>query len=303
MKIAILGATSQIAKDLILSFSDEHDLELFSRQPSAMNRWMVENNLTKYHNRTYFDFTASRGLDVIINFVGAGTPEKVTKLGANIFNITEAFDRMAMEYIDMNPDCKYIFMSSGAVFGDNFSTPADAHKKAIFPINDLQPQHYYGMAKAAAEIRHRISQRNIVDLRVFNYISHTANINSRFMIHDIIRAIKDRTIFKADRTPLMRDYIGPLDFFQMINVILRQDKINCAIDCYSRQPVSKDTLLSQMALRYGLNYETVGHPVGHQSTGIKEKYYSVNTAAYALGYRPTLTSMEAIFLATDKILG
>ena len=303
MKIAILGATSQIAKDLILSFSDEHDLELFSRQATAMGRWMVENNLSRYHSRTYFDFSAIKGFDVIINFVGAGTPEKVTKMGTNIFYITETFDRMAMEYIDQHPECKYIFMSSGAVFGDNFSIPVDATKHAVFPINDLQPQHYYGMAKMMAEVRHRITQRNIIDLRVFNYISHTANINSRFMIYDIIRAIKEKTVFKADRTPLMRDYIGPLDFFQMINVLLRQDNINCAIDCYSRQPVSKDTLLSTMSTKYGLNYETVGHPVGYQSTGIKEKYYSTNTAAYALGYRPTLTSMEAIILATDKILG
>ena len=56
MKIAILGATSQIARDLILSFSDEHQLELFSREATAMGRWMVENNLRNYSSKTYFDF-------------------------------------------------------------------------------------------------------------------------------------------------------------------------------------------------------------------------------------------------------
>ena len=53
MNIAILGATSQIAKDMILSFGDEHHLELFSRQAAAMDRWMVENNLNNYRSKTY----------------------------------------------------------------------------------------------------------------------------------------------------------------------------------------------------------------------------------------------------------
>ena len=148
MKIAILGATSQIAKDLILSFSDEHELELFSREATAMGRWMVEHNLNNYHSRTYFDFPAVRGVDAIINFVGAGNPERVKKMGANIFNITETFDRMAMDYLEENRNCLYIFLSSGAAFGDNFHTPADTQKNALFPINNVQPEHYYGLAKA-----------------------------------------------------------------------------------------------------------------------------------------------------------
>jgi hypothetical protein len=57
-----------------------------------------------------------------------------------------------------------------------------------------------------------------------------------------------------------------------------------------------------MAERYGLEYETTGYQAGMPTTGIKEKYYSTNTAAYALGYRPTLTSLETIFIEADKIL-
>jgi hypothetical protein len=302
MKIGILGATSQIAKDLILSFSDEHQLELFSREATAMGRWMVEKNLRNYNSRTYFDFPAANGLDAIINFVGAGNPERVRKMGTNIFYITETFDRMAMEYLEQNKNCLYIFMSSGAAFGDNFSTPADAQKCSVLPINNLQPEHYYGAAKAMAEIRHRVSDRNIIDLRVYNYFSHTMSLKHRFMITDIIRSIQEGVTYRIDRNQIVRDYIGPLDFYQMINVLLSTDNINTAIDCYSRQPVSKDTLLTKMAERYGLQYETTGYQAGLPTTGVKEKYYSSNTAAYALGYRPTLTSLETIFIEADKIL-
>jgi len=209
---------------------------------------------------------------------------------------------MALDYIERNRDCKYIFISSGAVFGDNFATPADIDKISSFPINNLQPQHYYGYAKAMAEVRHRITERNIFDLRVFNYFSPMVSTNYRFMITDMIRTIKDKSVYKVDRTPIVRDYLGSLDFYQMINILLGKDKMNTAVDIYSRQPVTKDNLLVAMAQRYGLEYETTGAQVGLPATGIKQNYFSTNTGAYVLGYRPTLTSLENIFLAVDKIL-
>ena len=302
MKIAILGATSAIAKDLIKSFNDEHELELYSRRLGDVAFWMMENNLRNFSTWNYPEFKYLRDADVIINFVGAGSPEKVIQLGEQIFEITESFDKMALDYIGKNRDCKYIFISSGAVFGENFSTPADIDKQSLFPINNLQPKHYYGYAKAMAEVRHRVAQRNIFDLRVFNYISPSVNINYRYMITDMIRAIKDKSVYKVDRTPIVRDYVGPQDFHQMINVLLKHDKMNTAVDMYSRQPITKDSLLTHMALRYGLTYETTGVPVGLAATGVKENYFSVNTAAYALGYRPELTSLENIYLVADEIL-
>lgn len=302
MKIAILGASSQIAKDLIVSFSDLHDLHLFSRNISDTTVWMLERELHNFTSEGYPQFKNLRDIDVIINFVGAGSPEKVISLGHQIFEITETFDRMALDYIEKNRECKYIFISSGAVFGDNFSTPADIDKQSVFPINNLQPKHYYGYAKAMAEIRHRITDRNIFDLRVFNYISANININYRFMITDMIRAIKDKSPYKVDRTPIVRDYVGPLDFFQMINVLMNKDKMNTAVDIYSRQPIVKDSLLTAMATRYGLEYETTGAQVGLPATGVKQNYFSTNTGAYVLGYRPTLSSLENIYLAVDKIL-
>jgi len=301
MKIAILGATSQIARDLILSFSDEHQLELFSREATAMGRWMVENNLRNYSSRTYFDFPASSGLDAILNFVGAGNPERVKKMGANIFNITETFDRMALDYVDQNPDCLYIFMSSGAVFGDNFSTPVNNQTRSTFPINNLQPQHYYGLAKAQAEYRHRMSDYNIIDLRIFNYFSSTADIQSSFMICGMLRSILEGRQFVVDATSITRDYVGPKDFHHMIEVLLDQHKINTAVDIYSRSPISKDLLIDYMKDRYELKVLMRNAPL-HAATGVKENYYSTNLDAYSLGYSPTLTSIQTIFEEADKLI-
>ena len=48
MNIAILGATSQIAKDLIVSFSIDSSkrLYLFARRPNFINQWLNEIGLS-----------------------------------------------------------------------------------------------------------------------------------------------------------------------------------------------------------------------------------------------------------------
>jgi hypothetical protein len=64
MKIAILGATSRIAQDLILSFSKnkEYNFSLFSRNIKLLKEWVSSANLNgEYQVQAYDD-----GLDVIL---------------------------------------------------------------------------------------------------------------------------------------------------------------------------------------------------------------------------------------------
>jgi len=56
MKIAILGATSQIAQDLILSFSKHKDYVffLFGRNVNLLEKWINRENLNnKYSAQEY----------------------------------------------------------------------------------------------------------------------------------------------------------------------------------------------------------------------------------------------------------
>jgi hypothetical protein len=46
---------------------------------------------------------------------------------------------------------------------------------------------------------------------VFNYFSHTQDMNARFLITDIVRAIKNKKIFKTSADNIVRDFITPLD--------------------------------------------------------------------------------------------
>jgi len=68
MRIAILGATSQIAKDLILSFATQcdHELALFARRPEAVTQWLASVGLLDRYAVTDFSaFNADERFDAI----------------------------------------------------------------------------------------------------------------------------------------------------------------------------------------------------------------------------------------------
>lgn len=305
MRIAILGATSQIAKDLILSFAvnNQHELVLFARRPDAVTQWLKQVNLAqRYTTAGFAAFTSDEHFDAVLNFVGVGNPAQAAAMGAAIFDVTLKYDEMALAYVQQHPVCRYIFLSSGAAYGSSFETPADANSKAVIDINHLQPQDWYGVAKLHAECRHRaLPQLPIVDIRVFNYFSHTQDIEARFLITDIVRAIRDKIVLKTSADYVVRDYLHPSDFYQLISVMLAAPlKTNTVVDCYSLAPIDKPTLLNSMREKFQLEFELYDS-AGLNATGGKPHYYSLNSLAADFGYRPTLTSLESVLVETTVI--
>ncbi len=118
MNIAILGATSEIAKDLIILLSNEKDkdLHLFSRRPEEVIKWLNNFGLSKIKHVDSFDSFGTQNFDVIINFVGVGNPVKAAAMGSSIFDVTIYYDELALRYLNKNPKCRYIFLSSGAAY-------------------------------------------------------------------------------------------------------------------------------------------------------------------------------------------
>ena len=298
MRIAILGATSQIAKDLVLSFSTkkENELVLFGRNTEIVYQWLSSVGLTgRYQVSDYAKFTVNEQFDAIINFVGSGNPAQTAAMGALILDVTLRYDEMVLNYLQHNQYCKYIFLSSGAVFGSNFDEPVDENTKALIPINNLQPQNWYAVSKLYAECRHRASPHlHIVDVRIFNYFSHTQDMSARFFITDIVRAIEigETLITSADN--IVRDFIGPKDFYQLVSLILVAPPINNVFDCYTQAPVDKMTLLLNMKEKFGLAYEVSVMPVGVNATGLKINYFSKNRRAGMFRYEPSMNSLESV---------
>ncbi|OGS95256.1 MAG: epimerase [Gallionellales bacterium RIFCSPLOWO2_02_FULL_57_47] len=304
-RIAILGATSQIARDLIASFSVAADkqLHLFARRPDEVTKWLASTGLSGCYQADNFSAFANHEFDAVINFVGVGNPAQALAMGNSIFDITLRFDELVLDYLQAHPACRYLFLSSGAAYGSSFNEPAKRETPAVVAINNLAPHEWYGVAKLHAECRHRSHpELPIIDIRVFNYFSRTQDLSARFLITDILRAIRDHQVLNTSPDYIVRDFLHPSDFYKLVSALLAAPAANTAVDCYSLAPIDKPKLLAAMQERFGLQYEITAASAAVNATGGKPHYYSLNTRAADFGYQPDLTSLEGILLESEKIL-
>ena len=129
---------------------------------------------------------------------------------------------------------------------------------------------------------------------MFNYFSHTQDMNARFLITDIVRAIKNKEVFKTSVDNIMRDFITPPDFHNLIQSIIDFRSVNMALDCYTKSSVSKLDLLSKLKNIFNLQYSFERMPKIIDATGVKQCYYSVNRSANKIGYIPKNTSLDGV---------
>jgi hypothetical protein len=282
-------------------------LSLFARNLTALDHWLSQKTCADpVRAKTYAEFQGapSGSFDVVLNFVGSGNPALTATIGKEIWAITQQFDAIAMSYISRDPACRYIFISSGAIFGGDFATPVTADTVACVQPNSIRPDAWYGLAKLNAEISHRRSESlAIVDLRVFNYFSHTADIQARFLITDALRSIRARTILNTTRANIWRDYVGPQEMAEIVEKIIQSAPQNVAIDCFSKSPVDKISMLDCMRNEFGLQYEFVDESAGLNATGSKLHYYSKNELASRIfGYCPDSTALEIVVGQSRKLL-
>lgn len=306
MRVAILGASSQIAKDLIRSFAaaGRTDILLYVRNFDATWAWVGSQNLGSVCSVHGYKTYGELPHDAVINCVGVGDPRRVAEVGSDIFEITSRFDGLVLAELKRNPTRRYIFLSSGASYGNVYAEPVTDGSQAVIPINDIRPQDYYAVAKLHAEVRHRASpELAIIDLRVFNIFSRTQNIEASFFISDVIRSIRDKRTLLTTADHMVRDFMHPSDFHRLVECLLAAPPANCAVDCYSAAPIDKASLLSAMSEHFGLRYEVVAEPiVAVNATGSKSSYYSLNRKAAEFGYQPTWSSLDCILVEAEALL-
>jgi len=298
MRIAILGASSQIAKDLILSFekNEAHELVLFSRNPEVVKEWLNHSVLShSYAIDIYENFSSDSHFDVVINFIGVGDPKIAADMGSSIFDITLDYDSLVLNYLKSHQECRYLFLSSGTVYGSEFNIPAKTETNFSIPVNNILPYDWYGVSKMHAEARHRSMQDlAIIDIRVFNYFSHTQNMASSFLIADIVRAISGKKVLQTSSSNIVRDFLNPFDFYQLVKKLLQAPKVNCAVDCYTLAPIQKLDLLTHLKEKFNLQYQLVNEEIGPNATGRKLAYYSLNRRAGEFGYQPKYDSIDGV---------
>jgi len=70
--------------------------------------------------------------------------------------------------------------------------------------------------------------------------------------------------------------------------------MNMPLDCYSKSPVDKITLLNVLQQEFSLKYEISSENSVLNATGNKMNYYSINKLALQLAYMPSFSSIETV---------
>lgn len=304
-KVTILGATSHIAKGLIYNFSinGKHELFLFARSLERLSEFLKSIQCEKNVCLKTFSQINDVEYDVIINCVGIGEPARLKNDILSILRLTENFDNLVLDYLDKHRNSLYINFSSGATYGTDFSQPVNESTLSKWDINNISESDYYGIAKLDSEAKHRaLKSLNIVDLRIFSYFSRFINIESKFLLTEIISCIKEGREFITDSQNIVRDYIHPKDLLALIERCIEKHNINDVFDAYSLKPITKFEILNYFASQYHLKY-TIKNDVKFSAiTGCKDNYYSLNRKAQQIGYIPQFNSMDSIIQESKEIL-
>jgi nucleoside-diphosphate-sugar epimerase len=288
--IAILGATGYIGSSLARRLAVEgKPLVLFARNPSRLadESWPDHVSL-----RSIADFDASE-FALVVNAIGAGDPARVTAIGAEILDVTQAWDTRVLT--TMRPETRYVFLSSGAVYGA-FSAPVNESSEICLPVNRLGSVPPYTIAKLYAEARHRHApDRAILDLRVFAYADSAIPLTARFFLAELARSVAEGAPFLTSPGDMVRDYAAADELADLIRCWRMAGAPNAAVDLYSKEPVGKLDLLGAVERRFGLKIEVQAQGSTDTSpTGAKPLYASHHFAASAFGYRPKRTSLEIV---------
>lgn len=305
LRIAILGATSHIAKGLIDCWTHKKDRELllYARDLARVREFLDQLGRATEAKVYSIEEYGSAQHDVVVNCVGIGNPQKLVDNIGKIFSVTVKFDDLILDYLSDNPQAAYINLSSGAAYGADFLRPVDEKSRAIFNINDLKPDEFYGIAKLHSEARHRaLKHLNIIDLRIFGYLSRYIDLNEKFLMSEIISCLKNKQTFTTSPIDIWRDYLHPQDLASFIDCCINYCPLNAGFDAYSKQAVSKFELLSFFAKKYGLEYKVDNTFQPQTATGTKQHYYSINHAAECIGYKPLYSSIEGVTLGVSSIL-
>ncbi|WP_336636201.1 NAD(P)-dependent oxidoreductase [Lysinibacillus fusiformis] len=304
-KVAILGATSHVAKNLIYYFSVDYvHMVLFARDFNHLRSFINLNISTssKITVEKFENFSLGE-YDVIINCVGIGNPEILKKMGGEILILTEKFDNLILDYLYNNSDTLYINFSSGAAYGTDFTNPADENKGAMININNISSADYYTVSKINSEAKHRgLSELNIVDLRIFGFYSRFINEDMPYFLNEVFNSLKNKKKFITTDFDFKRDFIHPSDLVRMVQNVMKIKNINTTYDVYSLQPISKWDLLNYLSKRYYLEVEIEHGTIPNSVTGIKSNYYSISKLAEEIGYQPNYSSLDAVLFELNSKL-
>jgi len=290
MNIAIWGGTGHVGRALYHAFNGRgFNCHCYVRNPQKAEKCLPTGSFSDFK-----EFPSGK-YDVLINGISAGVVSE-----RFLFETLETWDWRMIEFAKEHPGCCCVSISSGTVYGDEFSAPADDNMTLSLNPNHVESKQIYGLIKLMCEQRHRaFYDLAIVDLRLFNFFTRYMEFEQPFFMSDVIKAVKNNDILITNTADFYRDFTHPDDFADLIYLCAGK-KINACYDLYSSAPVKKSEILTAFARRYGLHYSC--GEIWHSLTGNKSQYFSNNKKAGELGYEPKFSSLDVLINETDFII-
>lgn len=227
-KVLILGSTSHIAKGLIYFFKQNKEIELSTCCRRQSCKDSNDSNLIFDCDFYYYK------PDIIINCVGKGSPKNIQTITYQDIKDYDEIDNSIIRYCEMYKDTIYINMSSWVVY------------------KDIKPDHRhynYFINKKYLEMKHRLLQNlHIIDLRIPAYFSRWIDLDSGFLIANILKYIKYGTEFKIAENNEWLYYCTPDILYDFINSVFLRDNL------ISNTSVDFDSMIDRCSLKSLLDF-------------------------------------------------
>lgn len=304
MNIAIFGASGHIGKNLIYYLKDDPHFKIFcfSRSTEKINNFLLSVNAENCVPNSYDEFSGTK-YDAVINCIGIGDPASLKTAKDQIFRLTEYYDNLILDNLKINQSTVYVNISSGAVYGTDFKIPVDKSLISSIDVNNITTMDHYRIAKLNSEVKHRaLSDLNIFDLRVFGFFSRFLDLNTEFLLCEMIRSVIEEKVFLTGAENIIRDYIHPQDLVKIVKKCISNNNINKAFDVSSKTPISKLDLLNFFAKNYNLIYKVDSSKSFSSVTGTKLNYYPVNSNIKDIGFKAEYSSLECIESESKELL-
>jgi nucleoside-diphosphate-sugar epimerase len=295
--IAILGATGYVGRSLARYWANDgaSPLVLFARNLASL----AAQGWPAHVSFRHIDDFGAEAFDLVINAIGAGDPARVRAMGTSILDVTQAWDKRILA--TMGERGRYVFLSSGAIYGGVFERAVEEGAMLSLPVNRLGEVLPYVVAKLYAEARHRYARdRRILDIRVFGFADACIPLSGSFFLSDLARCVARREPLVTSPDDMIRDYAGARELATLVAAWEASGAPNRALDVYTLAPVGKRELLDLAAQRYGLQirYEDGGR---RSPTGDKFVYASTFHGAAALGYAPQRAALDIVRETLDAV--
>jgi hypothetical protein len=290
-----VGASSAIAQDFLREANrraSEDTYHLYSRDYKFLDALEIEK--IQYFIHDIGALRAANSCDVVINFVGLGSPARIARESQNLLTLDQDIDASCMRLLSTNPNATYLYLSSGASYGNNFFEPAsDSNELPSLSSFDL-PRDNYGWTKRCAEVRHRaLPDFKIVNLRIFGYVSRYLDRESGFLLSDLAKSIETGQPVNLTNSITRRDFISSKYFYELVEFCVEQNLPNISLDLVSAAPLEKRELVEQFVNEYGLKVIwSDDQPQGNSNS--KENYFSISSRLQNLGFAWGETALEMV---------